>query len=182
MIGSIPPIPEGNSRLAVWARWVQSTLFALQPMASPGAALTKTSRGWSLTPIAQSSSLSLSGRYRLKSVQGDYITCRSWNGTTEGTQDIYIAKDPQHRNSIVSATKPDGPHTYSYGAGLDGNNILRTNTNTTSGQSETEYVTPLWTVNDDIFAVAVSSTSVKDPNGNEITLLAISPSRQWASQ
>lgn len=31
-------------------------------------------------------------RFRVKSVQDDYITCRTWDGTTEGTTDVKVAK------------------------------------------------------------------------------------------
>lgn len=30
--------------------------------------------------------------YRIKSIHNDYLTCRSWNGTTDGTTDVLIAK------------------------------------------------------------------------------------------
>jgi len=31
-------------------------------------------------------------QFRYKSMKGDYLVCRTWDGTTEGSSDIYIAK------------------------------------------------------------------------------------------
>lgn len=52
-------------------------------------------------------------RYRVKSVQGDYLTCRTWDGTTEGGNDVLIAKPPQLRHSIESQTIDGASVTYS---------------------------------------------------------------------
>lgn len=43
-------------------------------------------------------------RYRVKSVEDDYTTCRTWDGSTEGASDVLIAKPPELRHSLTSQT------------------------------------------------------------------------------
>jgi hypothetical protein len=62
---------------------------------------TVTDDGSGVVTVATSGQLQM---YRLKSVQGDYITCRTWDGTTEGGSDVYLAKPHKLRNSITSQT------------------------------------------------------------------------------
>ena len=52
--------------------------------------------------------------FLLKSVQGDYLTCRTWDGVNEGSTDVYIAKDPRLRNSVTSEVLDGVTVSYSY--------------------------------------------------------------------
>lgn len=118
--------------------------------------------------------------YKLQSVQGDYLTARTWDGTTLGSIDIYIAKDELHRNSISSATIEGVSHTYTYGAGGDANNVARTNQWTISGTaySQIEEITRPWVTNEVIRAHTCNHTLVS-VSGNPLTLIYSGPFRAW---
>lgn len=116
----------------------------------------------------------------LKFYQGrpDYIVCHSWDGTTEGTDAIYVAKPPRLRES---ATEEDG---YDYTFSGDQPNRKRTKATDPPGQSEDQYVTPEWIVGDIMYAIGPVNTGVltasPDTAGDGVSLLLISDSRAWA--
>lgn len=47
-------------------------------------------------------------RMRIKANNGDYYTCREWDGTLEGGTDIYVAKPITLRNSLASEVIVEG--------------------------------------------------------------------------
>lgn len=106
---SRPPRPVGSGYLATWARWVHDQLTLRSPMIDvPGLRFQQTTRG--IEPIItqrRSSSSGLQGPFLLKSVQGDYVTAKLWDGTTEGLAvvdlgpDVYIAKQYRIRHSLT---------------------------------------------------------------------------------
>ena len=49
-------------------------------------------RGKAAPPIRIGGAESGIARLRVKSVQDDHLVCRTWDGTTEGTSDIKVAK------------------------------------------------------------------------------------------
>lgn len=53
------------------------------------------------------------GSYKIQSHQGDYVTCHSWDGTTEGSTDVLIAKPRNLFFSIASETLRGDAITYS---------------------------------------------------------------------
>lgn len=110
-------------------------------------------------------------RFRVKSIQGDYITCRTWDGTTEGANDVLIAKPYQLRNSITSR-----------------NSISYSYTNTTERvandgtDTETQVVVPSYVVDDEIFAIGKAPTGVDDGT-DPITWLDLNlDARAWAKK
>jgi len=117
--------------------------------------------------------------FLLKSVQGDYVTAHTWDGAIEGATDLFIAKEYKLRNSLSGETIFSVAHTYAYGAGPDGNNIQRTNTDTVASVSEQEIVIPPWIVNEIIYAVE-AGTGIVDGFGNPVTLQMVGRSAQWA--
>lgn len=94
-------------------------------------------------------SLAFSGvqMYRYKSQAGDYIICRTWNGTTEGGSDVEIAKPMKLRNSIVSAVIDGVTVTYTYGG------TFMTRVATIAATTEDQVIVPRYLVNDLIFAI-----------------------------
>lgn len=52
-------------------------------------------------------------RMRVKSISDDYLTCRTWDGTTEGDDDIIVAKPWEMQKTAWSGTTKDGV-TYHY--------------------------------------------------------------------
>lgn len=90
---------------------------------------------------------------RLKSIQADYLTCRTWDGTTEGSTDILVAKSYKLRNAIVSAVIDGVTVTYAYPDTV-------TRTATISGSNETQVIVPRYLVNDLILGMTVGYTGV----------------------
>jgi hypothetical protein len=128
--------------------------------------------------------------YRLKSVQADYLVCRTWDGTTEGDTDVYIAKEPKLRHSITSETIAGTTYYYTYpgtGAGeVDGDGAYLSRYRLAYSDSghtslvETCVVTPEWLPNDILFADLCTHSGV-EVSGDELTLVMKHP-RFWARQ
>jgi hypothetical protein len=111
--------------------------------------------------------------FTLVSVQDDYV-----RATLAGTSTDYsVAKEYKLRNSLLGETIFTVPHTYSYAAGPDSNNIQRTNSDGTI--SEVEIVIPPWVVGETLYAVQVA-TGLVDLSSNPITWEMIGRSAQWA--
>jgi len=87
--------------------------------------------------------------FRVKSVEVDYLICRTWNGKTEGSIDVKIALPPLLRRSPFDLTV----------AGRDGftyvylSNTERTSTKTADATTEEQEIIPRYVVNDIIIAV-----------------------------
>lgn len=200
MIGNVPPKPTGNSPEAVFMRWVYDRLmFEARPQDVTGQLVSRTARGFIVHGGGGDGLPSSTVRmYHLKSVESDYLVCRTWDGTVpvnegdpngEGTSDVYIAKQYKHRNSLESETMFSILHTYTYGLGAtnDANNMVRTDS-PDGGTAEDQMIVPPWLVNDVIYAVRCSNTGVTRTvdEGLEterevpITLIHCCDSRQWA--
>lgn len=111
--------------------------------------------------------------YRVKSVQGDYLTCRTWDGTTEGGSDVYVAKSYKLRTSIGSAVIDGVPVTYSYPS-----NVERTATISTSNESQ--VIVPRYLPNDIIFVASANATGVS-VSGTPLKLIDLNADgRAWA--
>ena len=129
-------------------------------------------------------------QYRLKSVENDFYTCRSWNGEEEGDTDIFIARPFQHRvsdfNGRTIAYSSDGDSfsaTFAYESPTK-------RTKTISGTAETQVIVPYFKNDFDlIYAVRVKEsikigegfTTLTDPNDVPIRLLDLNvDGRAWA--
>jgi hypothetical protein len=121
----------------------------------------------------------VSGPYRIKSVQTDWVTCRTWDGTTEGATDVYVMKEWKVRCSLVGETIMGYPHTYTYRTDIapDPLNIVRIDSafTTLPDTSEQQVVIPPWTVDEEIYAVSGST-----PGNAASGLIMIGRSAQWA--
>lgn len=113
---------------------------------------------------------------KLVSVQDDYLTCHSWDGTTEGTDPIYVAKQYAHRCSLTGETIYGTAHTYTYAAGPDSDNKVRTDTD--GSNTEDQRIIRPWIPGEILFPVAAEATGVT-VSGTPLTLVDFS-SRQWA--
>jgi len=111
--------------------------------------------------------------YRLKSVQGDYLTCRTWDGTTEGGTDVFIAKNYKLRNSITSQVIDGVTVNYTYTTTVERDATIGANT-------ETQIIVPRYLSDDLIFAIYSETTGV-EKDDDELTLLDINAdARAWA--
>lgn len=128
----------------------------------------------------------------LKSIENDFYTCRSWNGETEGTVDIYVARPFGHRlsnfNGQSIAWSSDGDSftaTYSYESATK-------RTKTINGIAETQVLVPYFKSDFDlIYAITVkepitirsgaSYARLLDPDDRPIKLLDLNvEGRAWA--
>lgn len=152
---------------------------------------TRTINGTLLVPEAvQSSAGTTVDQYRIKSVENDFYTCRSWNGSEEGTSEVYVARPFEHRvtqfNGRTIAFSSDGDAfsaTYAYTS-------TTKRTKTVGTDAETQVLVP-YIKNDFhlIYVVRVSqpltageaNTPITDPNGSAIKLLDLNvDGRAWA--
>jgi hypothetical protein len=112
--------------------------------------------------------------YRLKSVSDNYLTCRSWDGSNDGTTDIYIAKVHKLRNSITQEVIEGVTYDYTYATGPDSLNKYRIS-KVSGVEVERHVVTPEWIVNDLIYAID-ATTHVTTAT----SLLMLGDGRAWA--
>ena len=107
----MPRLPRkipGSSAYAMEFNAVVDYLVSLRPATSVGTLTEHNTfgvirRGNAKVAPGKQSGGSAS-RFRVKSVQGDYLTCHTLEGTTEGSTDIYIAKQPDLRHSLTAQT------------------------------------------------------------------------------
>ncbi len=87
--------------------------------------------------------------HRFKSMGADHIVCRTWDGTTEGSTDVNIAKPPALWFSVASETLRGTPITYTAY-----NTTNQSRTATRASGSETQLITRAYEVNDIIWAIS----------------------------
>lgn len=113
-------------------------------------------------------------QYRVKSVGQDAVTCRTFDGVVEGTDDVVIAK-PYLLRLTPFHTKSRGGITYSYTS-----NTERVGTDDVSSDTETQVVVPSYVLDDIIYAIkgigggtGVSGATLVDINAD---------ARAWAKK
>jgi hypothetical protein len=116
-------------------------------------------------------------QYVIKSVQGDYLTCRavsldSAGVRTEGATDFFIAKNYQLRNSLASEVVDGTTITYTYPTTTDRHAVSGSDT-------EDQKIVPRYVVDSIIYAVQTRTGVYKD--SVEIELLDINAdARAWS--
>jgi hypothetical protein len=118
---------------------------------------------------------------RYKSMQADYIVCRTWDGATEGSTDINIAKPYLLRASAFTSPATLERTVAGITCTLSAwNSTNQTRTVASSNGTGTERVSPMYVANDLIYAVSCDHTGVTVSNV-ELTLLdGNNDSRKWA--
>jgi hypothetical protein len=172
----IPPKPTGSDSEARFARWTHERLLASRTQDATGSATNRTTRGSVAIPPQPRRGGIVIGLYRLKSMATDWIICRTWDGTNEGTTDVKIAKPPKLRFSIVTLTMIDGTViTY---IDYDTDDQTRTAADD-SGNTENQVIGEPYLLNDLIYA-APARTLVQDDDGKIIVLLDLNvDGRAW---
>lgn len=176
-----PDEPRGSGYLENWARKLLAFVRSCQVVEGIGYRINRSHRGTSLEILPGKGGGSTLKHYRVKSIEGDFLTCRTWDGTTEGTEDIYIARDPELRRSLFEgqsiAYSSDGDSftaTYTYSS-----NTKRTKT--VGATAETQVIIPYYKTDFTVILAAESAngTGVTDPNEEPIRLVEITQ-RAWA--
>lgn len=112
-------------------------------------------------------------RMRVKTIQGDYLSCLTWDGSTEGTDPIAVARPWDLRRSPFDGQTVNGiSYTYT-------SDVQRTATLT--GVSEIQLITPDYFVDAEIFVI--SATTGVTASGNPVHYLDLNTSaRAWYRQ
>lgn len=84
--------PAGQSGLEAKLRAIQDDLRKLKVCESSTIKVEQTTRGQVLTAVVSRGGIAGAKMFRFQSGQDDYITCREFDGTTEGSSDVLIAK------------------------------------------------------------------------------------------
>ena len=108
-------------------------------------------------------------RYRLKGIEADRLACVTWDGTTEGTTTVYLAKPFKLREAVTTETIEGVRYNYTYTTGPDSLNKYRiAKIQGQTAEYERCVVTPEWLLNDEIFAISgstgISNTTLMDLN------------------
>ncbi len=110
MIGPIPKKPSGSGPEAKFmqATW-EANYGSGRAQSSSGARVNRTTQGFSIVQRPGRGGSNTSIRtVKLRLVEPEYLVCRSWDGTTLGTTDLYVAKQVLHRTyKIPTGTLPD---------------------------------------------------------------------------
>lgn len=112
-------------------------------------------------------------RMRIKSIQNEYCTCRTYDGTTEGDTDIFVAKSKDSRTSAATISHSGLTWDVTYT-----NQNQRTCTTGSGAQQQQmeQRLTPPYTVDDVLFAVrALNGTGVTTATD----WIEVAPCRSW---
>jgi len=96
-----------------------------------------------LPNAADSATESQFARFRLKSIQGDYLICVTWNGFDEGDENINVARPVLLRT--VTTSHNDVTFVYT-------DDVTRT-ASASGEDDETQVIVPAYVVDDEIFAI-----------------------------
>jgi hypothetical protein len=118
--------------------------------------------------------------YRFKSMEDDWIVCRSWDGTNEGDKDIQIAKPYKLQFSIVTETIDDTVVTYS-AWDTDAQTRHASSGDAPNTIEEDQVIVPRYLV-DDLIYVFPAKTLIKDDNDKDLGLIDMNlDGRAWAA-
>lgn len=171
----------GNAPWAVFLNRLREFALSLVLRSGVNYRVRRTANGTFLDIDPQGGGGAGVAEYRVKQVFGDYLSCVTWDGTTEGTTFISIAKQFLLRESLPTPrTELNIIYNLTYSAGPDASNRYRKKTRATDGIVETQLVSPAWAIDDVVYAIS-TPTSVLDRDGNAISLLMQSDSRQWTA-
>lgn len=176
-----PAPPQGNGDREVWMRrfmdWVSQ--FELTSVIGGIKKPNPNGGGYSLVFVpGKGGSAEISAgtpMYKIKSFQGDYMTCRTWDGVTEGGTNVYVAKPYKLRNSQTVVALDGVNITYVY----DGGTLMRAATHP-NFQSDVQKIIPRYLVND-IIHVGDSDTGVTAADGTPVVKIDLNvDGRYWA--
>lgn len=182
--------PKGPTKASFFMRRVWDYLFGGRfPIKGVGSIIVEWVGGaYQISTAEQRRSATSEGAlvtYRVKEKLDDALRCHTWDGTTEGTDDVWVAVN---RNSRQLASETVGSTTYTYTdySTVDSFNDSR---NSNDGSTdETQIVTPMWYSNCEIDALATNYSGISSwtmvggvwtENDDDIKLIEVSV-RCWA--
>lgn len=173
MIPQIPKRPYDRDPGSIWDQRVGEAVFgSAQSMHVQGVKVNKTTRGTSivLSPVVQQASGKPAKMFVLQSVQGDYVTAHTWDGTTEGTANVYLAKDLRSQESATAEDYLGDTYLFTYTS--TDHDSTRTVTRNSDSATENQRLLPPWTT-EEILSAIPASTGLLDPDGKDITWLLV---------
>ena len=171
-----------GSRAAGWLNKLLSFVKMTRLVEGVGYRLIQTTRGTALEiQPGKGGGGSTLKHYRVKGIEGDFMTCREYDGTTEGETDIYIARDPELRRSKFEgqsiAYSSDGDvftASFTYSSNTKRVKIV-------SGVAETQVIIPYYKTDFTVILAAESEnkSGVTDPDESDIYITEVTQ-RAWA--
>lgn len=150
----LPGEPSGSGSLVSWLRRLREFVRSLELKSGKGYMVRRSNSGTVLEirPGSGGGGAPVT-RYRVQSVHDKVLVCHTWDGTTEGTDDVYVAKPPKLRHTITTATVDGTVLTYSYSTVASNLDKQRDATNGTI--TESQFVTPRWLLDDEIYGIEI---------------------------
>lgn len=110
-------------------------------------------------------------QFRFKSYHANYLTCRTWNGTTEGGSDVYVSV-PFKMLEVSSETIDGDSYSYSYSNDSNGNRIRTVTKASDIDFYEEQMIVPRLLTNDLILATPIPTgyTSQSGPTPTYVDL------------
>lgn len=169
----IPNPTTSRTKQSNWLRRLQQTVRANRIIPHPTIRARAGTNGIALQVLQSSGPITV---WRFKSMETEFIICRSWNGETEGSTDVKIAKPSKLRFSIVLETIDGSDVNY------DGYDLTAQTRNASDGtNSETQVIVPRYLVDDLIFACRANSLAT-DEDEHKIGLMDMNvDGRAWAA-
>lgn len=177
-------LPESGKwgALFAWLNQLRDAVDSQKPLPSHNVRVTHTRVGTGLLGVAAADEGTSVVRLVFKEMQDDYIVCRSWDGTNEGTADIFVAKPPKLRASVTEETLDGIDFEYSYVTTGTEKYVSRTSTNQSDNTAETQKIVPRFIPDDEIFAIA-ASTGIETVDAESVSMLDLNvDARAWAAQ
>lgn len=171
----IPGDIGGDHALGPWLNKLKRAVMRRTPLASVGIDIKESNAGFNLFTKGKGGGSGRIACYRVKSVAANHLVCHTWDGTTEGAENINVAK-PHSARQPVSESLGGTTYNYTYAAGPDAPNSIRTSSD--GSTTESQIVTPLWTV-DGLIQVAETNFSGVAVSSLDLKLIELS-ARCWA--
>ena len=113
--------------------------------------------------------------YHMDATHGDYLNCRPPGGASDGSDDVYVAVEPQLQSGITTKTTPDAK-VWAYTAYTE---AIQQRTSTSGSTVLTEYISPPFLAGD-VIPVQPCSNAGVTVSGVAVSQVALT-GRQWAS-
>ena len=184
----IPSEPSGSAKEVTWFRQLLRCIRERTVKVGPGLRVSYKTDG-ALIEMKGVEGGGASGKeiqqYKIVSIQDDYITCQTWDGTTQGTDNVLLAKPYRLRKTPwdgVTVTYDFNGTTYSILYTYLATPGFRTAQVTTGGNQTTENqaIIPIYQVGDIVYG-SNPEGGTETFVGSEITGLDINvDARAWA--
>lgn len=162
---------SGTDPASIWLNRLRDYARSLELIRFPNGTVSRGVNGTKVETEGEGAGGVLVVPYYVVEHFGDYLNCRSWDGTTAGSTDITIAKPYELRFSLTGETLDGIAFTYGTYVVASQSRIA-----TFSGGSETQFITPRYRVGTILFA-AKAQTGVDTANLIDLNIGA----RAWAA-